>query len=85
MVLIIEYLGPQLVQFMNGYRYLKSLSSNSSRRQSLQVAMSAVTRDIGVPLASLWLDDKFPLILQSAPGSNAIHEVICAKGGDPGH
>ena len=41
---IMEYLAPQLVQFMKGY--LKRLSSGekSSRRQSGHVAMSGETR-----------------------------------------
>ena len=36
--------GPQFVQLMNGYRYLRSAGSDSSRRQSAQVAVSAAIR-----------------------------------------
>ncbi len=35
--------GPQLVQFTNGYRKRRSSRSNSSARQSQQVALSGVT------------------------------------------
>ena len=37
--------GPQLVQFKNGYRHLRSTGSSNSRRQSGQVAASA-----GIPV-----------------------------------
>src|SRR5208282_681539 len=37
-------LGPQLVQLMNGYPNRRSAGSESSRRQSAQVAVSADTR-----------------------------------------
>lgn len=36
--------GPQLVQTMNGWRYLRSAGSASSARHSAQVAMSGETR-----------------------------------------
>ena len=36
--------GPQLVQLMNGYLWRRSAGSDSSRRQSAQVAVSADTR-----------------------------------------
>lgn len=35
--------GPQLVQFVNGYRNLGSAGSNNSAKQSAQVAASAGT------------------------------------------
>ena len=43
-------LGPQLVQLMNGYPNRRSAGSESSRRQSAQVAVSADTR-VRRPLA----------------------------------
>ena len=46
-------LGPQCVQFTNGYRYRRSVGSNSSRRQSSQVPTSAGTEL--VPTAADWL------------------------------
>ena len=45
--------GPQLVQLMNGYRYLRSAGSASSRRQSAQVAVSADTATCDDCLAEL--------------------------------
>ena len=41
--------GPQLVQLMNGYRNLRSAGSDSSRRQSAHVAVSAATRVLRRP------------------------------------
>ena len=41
--LVIEYLGPQFVQLMNGYRYRRSAGSNISRKQSGQTEMSGET------------------------------------------
>ena len=51
--------GPQFVQLMNGYRNLRSAGSDSSRRQSGHVAVSAATRVLRCPsgpLATIWND-----------------------------
>ena len=45
--------GPQFVQLMNGYRYLRSAGSDSSRRQSAQVGVSAATRVPRLPAGAL--------------------------------
>src|SRR6266700_4223711 len=47
--------GPQLVQLMNGYPNRRSAGSESSRRQSAQVAVSADTRVRRGPAAGDWL------------------------------
>src|SRR5947207_3777295 len=46
-------LGPQLVQLMNGYSWRRSAGSDSSARQSAQVAVSAETRVRRGPADSL--------------------------------
>jgi hypothetical protein len=46
---MIVNLGPQFVQFVNGYRYRRFFGSNTSAKHSGHVAMSGSTRVVFSP------------------------------------
>jgi hypothetical protein len=73
--------GPQLVQLVNGYRYLLSLVSNSSRSQSAQVARSGgmeTRRSSAEPLRAM--ENPAGALPSSGRTSNA--SILAAGGGE---
>src|SRR2546427_781631 len=72
-------LGPQLVQLMNGYPNRRSAGSESSRRQSAHVAVSADTRVLRDPadLLAAMANDADPLGVMAL----VVTRSILASGG----
>ena len=80
-VLTIVKRGPQFVQFVNGYPYLLSSGSMTSRRQSPQVAISGETGVYPVPSLSL-LTIRKPLCPSGGCQSMELSVISASLGGD---
>ena len=72
---MIEYRGPQFVQFVNGYRYRRLSGSIISARQSGHAAMSGRTTAVLLPESSLCLISK----PEYPTGSRCVLSRLCIK------